>query len=166
MEELREHDVPSQLAKLGLNLQQGYQKIAAETGLDGYTACKGHPSRTIVTFNHPEHDPLIMKSLVQQEMIRRGVLWSGFHNLSYSHTKDDIHYMLGAYREVLGGLKEALDQDKLLDRLVGEPVQPVFRKVGDFNTKPKPIVQVPTSLEVSSETARASIENLAGGMES
>ena len=37
-----------------------------------------------------------MKSLVQQELIKRGILWSGFHNMCYSHTEADLDYTLEA----------------------------------------------------------------------
>jgi hypothetical protein len=77
-----------------------------------------------------------MKSLVQQELIKRGVLWSGFHNMCYAHTDEDIAYTLAAYREVLAILRQAVGENALADYLHGEPVQPVFRKTGDFNSKP------------------------------
>ena len=78
-----------------------------------------------------------MKSLVQQEMIRRGILWGGFHNMSFSHTDADIAYTLAAYREVLPILKKAVEEKTVRSTLRGEPVEPVFRKTSNFNLKPK-----------------------------
>jgi hypothetical protein len=78
-----------------------------------------------------------MKSLVQQEMIRRGVLWGGFHNMSYSHTDEDVAHTLAAYREVLPILKRAVEEKSVRSQLRGEPVEPVFRRTGNFNIKPK-----------------------------
>jgi hypothetical protein len=82
-------------------------------------------------------NPLEMKSLVQQEMIKRGILWGGFHNMSFSHTDEDVEYTLKAYRDVLPILKKAVDEKNVHGYLKGEPVEPVFRKVTNFNTKPK-----------------------------
>jgi hypothetical protein len=78
-----------------------------------------------------------MKSLVQQEMIKRGVLWGGFHNVSFSHSDADVQHTLDAYAEVLPILKTALQEGDVRGRLRGEPVEPVFRKTSQFNTKPK-----------------------------
>jgi len=81
-------------------------------------------------------DPLVMKSFVQQELIKRGVLWSGFHNLAAAHTDDDIAYLLRVYGEVLPLLREALEGRRLGDSLHGAPVEAVFRKTTGFNLKP------------------------------
>ena len=77
-----------------------------------------------------------MKSLVQQEMIRRGVLWSGFHNICFSHRDEDIEYILNVYSEVLHVLKDAVSEGNVRGYIEGDPVEPVFRKTADFNIKP------------------------------
>lgn len=68
--------------------------------------------------------------------MKRGVLWAGFHNMSFSHSADDVDYTLNAYREVLGLLKEAVIAGDLASRLKGKPVEAVFRKINNFNMKP------------------------------
>ena len=73
---------------------------------------------------------------MQQEMIKRGVLWQGFHNMSFSHSDVDVDYTIKALEESLSILKKAVDGNKLKESLRGEPVQPVFRKVDNFNMKP------------------------------
>jgi hypothetical protein len=91
-----------------------------------------------VTFDAAAGDPLEMKSLVQQELIRRGILWSGFHNMSFAHSDADVALALDVYREVLPILREAVADGDVRGRLRGEPVAPVFRRTGDFHTKPAP----------------------------
>jgi hypothetical protein len=78
-----------------------------------------------------------MKSLVQQELLRRGILWSGYHTISYSHTREDIAYALDAYREVLPLLDQAVRGGTIFDELRGARVEPVFRRTGNFNIKPR-----------------------------
>jgi glutamate-1-semialdehyde aminotransferase len=134
--ELRAKDVPGHLARQGKKVREGYLAIARELGID-YTGCAGLDCRTIVTFDAKAGDPLLMKSLVQQELLRRGVLWGGFHNVSFSHSDDDVAHTLAAYREALGVLKAAVADGKLREAIRGEPVEPVFRKTSNFNTKPK-----------------------------
>lgn len=134
--EMIEKNVPAQLAKQGNKLKVGYNKISEELGMD-YTKCSGFDCRTIMTFDASAANPLEMKSLVQQEMIKRGILWAGFHNISFSHTDEDIEYTLKAYKEVLPILKKAVEEKNVRGYLRGEPVEPVFRKVSNFNMKPK-----------------------------
>jgi glutamate-1-semialdehyde aminotransferase len=127
--------VPEFLARQGKKLREGYNNIAAGLGMT-YTACVGFDCRTIITFAPSAGNPLELKSLVQQEMIKRGILWSGFHNMSFSHSDEDIRHTLAAYGEVLPLLKDAVDQGAVRQLLRGEPVEPVFRRTGNFNLKP------------------------------
>jgi glutamate-1-semialdehyde aminotransferase len=133
--ELINKQVPNHLNDKGKLLREGYNLLVNEFELP-YTKCIGYNFRSMVTFNHPSIDPLLMKSLVQQEMIKRGILWSGFHNISFSHSDEDINYTLKVYEEVLNILKDAVDNDKVSELLKGKSVQPVFRKTNNFNMKP------------------------------
>lgn len=123
------------LNTLGGKLKDGYNNIALELGMD-YTKAVGYNFRSMVTFDEKAGDPLILKSFVQQELIRRGILWSGMHNMCYSHSNIDVEYTLSAYCEVLLLLKEAVEKGTVSDQIKGIPVQPTFRKTSDFNTKP------------------------------
>lgn len=134
--ELRDKNVPYHLAKQGKKLKDGYNQIAQELGIS-YTKCSGFDCRTIISFDASAENPLEMKSLVQQEMIKRGILWGGFHNMSYSHSNEDVEYTLKVYREVLPILKKAVEEKNVKGYLRGEPVEPVFRKTSNFNVKPK-----------------------------
>lgn len=134
--ELRDKDVPADLARKGQRLMDGYNDIATELGIRDVTHCKGHPARGMIVFDDKQGQSLLMKSFVQQELIRRGILWSGFHNMCYSHTEPDLDYTLAAYNEVLSELKSALEAGDLASRLRGTPVQPVFRRTDSFNLKP------------------------------
>jgi glutamate-1-semialdehyde aminotransferase len=134
--ELRDKEVPEFLHRQGNRIKQGYNRIAAELGMD-YTWCSGFGCRTLVNFDAATGSPLEMKSLLQQELLRCGVLWSGFHNVSFSHDDGDVNYALDAYREALPLVKEAVESGNIRGFLRGEPVEPVFRRAGNFNTKPK-----------------------------
>lgn len=133
--EMKEKNVQAYLDKQGAKLKDGYNKIAEELGLD-YTKASGYNWRSIISFDAKAGDPLILKSLVQQEMIKRGVLWGGFHNMSFSHSDEDIEHTLNAYKEVLPILKKAVEDGNVKEMLRGKPVQPVFRKTDNFNMKP------------------------------
>jgi glutamate-1-semialdehyde aminotransferase len=134
IEEIRARRVPEHLERQGRKLQDGYNALAAELGLEA-TKCVGLPYRSLVSF--AGKDALLMKSLVQQEMLARGVLWGGFHTMCLSHDDADVERVLGAYREVLPLLAEATRAGDVAARLRGEPVEPVFRKTTNFHTKPR-----------------------------
>lgn len=134
---IRNKNVPDYLSKQGEKLKTGYNKIAEELGMN-YTKCSGYDCRTIVTFDASAGNPLEMKSLVQQEMVKRGVLWGGFHNMCFSHSFEDIEYTLKAYKDVMPILKKAVEEKNVKAYLKGEPVEPVFRKTTNLqHSKPK-----------------------------
>jgi glutamate-1-semialdehyde aminotransferase len=135
IQELKDKNVPDYLNEKGALLKNGYNEIASKLGMT-YTKATGYNWRSLITFDEKAGDPLLQKSLVQQEMIKRGVLWSGFHNMSYSHKDEDINYTLSVYETVLPILKKAVEQNNIKELLKGEPVQPVFRKTDNFNMKP------------------------------
>jgi glutamate-1-semialdehyde aminotransferase len=139
--ELRKHRVPERLETLGGTLRDGYNAVTGELGLAGFTRAVGYGARSMVVFEAKEQaagqNPLLLKSVLQQEMIKRGVLWAGFNTLCLAHTGADAAHVLDAYRASLGVLRDALAGKTLAATLRGEPVEPVFRRTGNFNVKPK-----------------------------
>jgi glutamate-1-semialdehyde aminotransferase len=132
---LQKENVLSQINNNGSILKEAYNNLVNEYQLS-FTKCVGYGFRTNITFNPSLDNPLLVKSLMQQEMIKRGVLWSGFHNLSYSHSYKDICHIISVYNEVLPIIKEAVESGNVEKFLSGPPVEPVFRKTNNFNTKP------------------------------
>ena len=135
---IKEKNVPQFLSTQGQKLKSGYNQIVKDLDMD-FTKCSGYNCRTIISFDAKACNPLYMKSLVQQEMIKRGILWGGFHNMCFSHSDTDVEYTLKAYRDVLPILKKAVNVGDVKGYLKGEPVEPVFRKTGNFNVKPKTV---------------------------
>jgi len=135
IEELKEKNVPKFLDEQGAKLKNGYNSIAQKLGID-FTKAIGYNWRSMATFDEKAGGPLLQKSLMQQEMIKRGVLWQGFFNMSFSHSNEDVEYTLQALAASLEILKNAVETNQLKAMLKGEPVQPVFRKVDNFNMKP------------------------------
>lgn len=133
---LRDNDVPRRIEELGSLLRDGLNTLIRDLEIP-FVSCKGLGTRTLVAFDGSVADPLVMKSFVQQEMIARGILWGGFHNMSYAHSTADVAYTLEVYRDVLNLLKEAVIRGDLTSQLRGAPVEPVFRRTGNFNTKPR-----------------------------
>ena len=77
---------------------------------------------------HPAPPNRLAKSLFQQECLQRGILFSGGHNLSFSHSAEDIDYTLRVYRTALEIVADAIEQGNVDARLNGKPVESVFRR--------------------------------------
>jgi glutamate-1-semialdehyde 2,1-aminomutase len=137
--ELRDKNVPQYLDEKGGLMKDGYNAIAIETGMDIYTRCIGYNCRSMVTFTPEAGNGLEVKTLMQQEMIKRGVLWAGFHNMCFSHSDEDIAYTLSAYRDVMPIMKEAIESGNVKSYLHGEVLEAAFRKVSNYNIKPKTV---------------------------
>jgi glutamate-1-semialdehyde 2,1-aminomutase len=135
--ELIDKNVTQYLDEKGALLKDGYNQIAIEMGMDKYTRCIGFNCRTMVTFTPEAGNSLEVKTVMQQEVIKRGVLWAGFHNMCYSHSDEDIQYTLSAYRDVMPVVKEAIESGDIKKYLKGEVLEAVFRKVSNYNIKPK-----------------------------
>jgi glutamate-1-semialdehyde 2,1-aminomutase/spore coat polysaccharide biosynthesis protein SpsF len=127
---MREKNVIAYLWEVGRGLQDGFNRLASDYGVRSYVECVGLPPRSFVAFHDVGKTPaLLVKSLFQQEAIKRGVLFSGAHCLCYSHTAQDMEYTLGAYQEAFDVLVRAIREGNIEEMIEGRPVQPVFRAV-------------------------------------
>jgi glutamate-1-semialdehyde aminotransferase len=133
--EMKEKNVAGHLALQGKKLKNGFNSLSEYYDMD-YIKCSGYNWRSIISFDSKAGNPLEMKSLLQQEMIKRGVLWGGFHNMCYSHSDSDVSYTLDAYKDALPMLKKAVEEGDIKKYMYGKPVEPVFRKTSNFNMKP------------------------------
>ncbi|MBI3066873.1 MAG: aminotransferase class III-fold pyridoxal phosphate-dependent enzyme [Deltaproteobacteria bacterium] len=129
MMEIAEKEVIAHLWEQGGRLKDGTNVLAREFGLERFVGCLGLPPRTVVSFfDESGRESLLIKSLFQQECLKRGVLFSGGHNLCFSHTASDIDTTLRVYRSALEFVARAIQDGRVRERLEGEPVRAVFRK--------------------------------------
>ncbi|MEW6410564.1 MAG: aminotransferase class III-fold pyridoxal phosphate-dependent enzyme, partial [Nitrospirota bacterium] len=137
--EIKGKDVIKHIWRLGRILKDGYNELSKKHGLESYTSCIGLPPRTVITFtphisisagfkDAQGNESLEMKTLFQQETIKRGILFSGSQNICYSHSDEDIDYTLKVYDEAFKVLSRAIEDGDFMKYIEGEIVQPVFRK--------------------------------------
>ena len=133
---IQRENVPGHLAEMGSLLKQNFNALADQFGLTDFIRCVGYPCRSIVTFDGlGRFDSLEIKSYFQQELLRRGILWAGYHALSFSHQKNDIELTLNAFEGTMRLFRKIVDGTQSLRSLIeGEPVKQVFRNVADFNS--------------------------------
>jgi glutamate-1-semialdehyde 2,1-aminomutase/spore coat polysaccharide biosynthesis protein SpsF len=126
---IRTGEVIPHIWRQGTRLRDGYNALADEAGLRDHTRCIGLPPRTVLTFTDRRgQESLAMKSLFQQEMVRRGILNTGGFNLCFRHSDADVDRTLEACRAALRVLAEAVEADNVEARLRGPVIQPVFRR--------------------------------------
>jgi glutamate-1-semialdehyde aminotransferase len=125
---LAREPVHEHLWRLGERLRRGVCEAIDDHDLGEWVTCLGAAPWTIVSVREPDPSgtALPAKSLVQQEMIKRGVLFNGSNFISYAHTEADIDLAIAAYRDAFEVLASALP-DKLESYLEGTPVTAAFR---------------------------------------
>ncbi|HYM54795.1 MAG TPA: aminotransferase class III-fold pyridoxal phosphate-dependent enzyme [Solirubrobacteraceae bacterium] len=120
--------VHEHLWRLGRRLQEGVASAIERHGLNDWVGCSGAAPWTIVSVREPNGDgaTLPAKSLLQQEMVKRGVLFNGSNFISYAHTDADIDAAIEAYGAAFEVLAGALPDD-IEARLEGPALTPAFR---------------------------------------
>ncbi|MGH2870131.1 MAG: aminotransferase class III-fold pyridoxal phosphate-dependent enzyme, partial [Solirubrobacteraceae bacterium] len=119
--------VNEHLWQRGRQLQEGIARSLERHGLTEWVTCSGAAPFTIVAVREPVPGGVLpAKTLLQQELLKRGVLFNGTHLLSYAHGEADIAEALEAYHGALAVLASALP-DRLEEFLEAEPLSPVFR---------------------------------------
>lgn len=128
IQEIKEKNVIKHIWRQGNKIKDGYNKLANDFGIGNFTMCIGWGPRTIIQFiDENGKDWLELKSLFQQEVIKRGILWI-YHMISYSHSDEDVQKTLKAYVEVMSILKKAINEKNVDKYLIGEKLQPAFRR--------------------------------------
>ena len=126
--QMRTQPVIRHLWAQGKQLLDGFNVLARYLGMEGHALCVGLPPRTMIRFSDEAgRESLALKSLFQQECCKRGVLFTGVHNLCWGHGQVEIDHTLQVYRDALRIAAEALREGDVERRLEGPPLQPVFR---------------------------------------
>lgn len=113
---------------LGDRFISGVNAILSSKGLGDYLNIVGFNwSVGLVVKNKNKQPDMFYRTLFMQEMIKRGVLYQGIFSPCYSHTKQDVDYILSAFDESCDVFKKALE-DGYENYLVGPEIKPVFRK--------------------------------------
>lgn len=129
IKEIRDKRVPDFLRNIGGLLKDELNQLIKDHKLEDFMSCVGYPCRTLLNLNPNVSEPLSIYAYLQQELLRYGILWSKFHNMTYSFTEADIDYTLRAYDEILGLCKLRLEQGDVASHLLGRPMDVVFRPV-------------------------------------
>ena len=128
IQEIEKKRVIEYIWREGKFLQDGTAKLIKKHGLDDIVQVVGKPCWQVVKIHGAfGYSDLEIKSYIQQELLQRGFLWHGQHNMSFSHTRKDIKGLLGAYDAIFGALRELLQEKRLRQALRGKPITNIFK---------------------------------------
>ncbi len=125
--ELKDKKVPEYLDKIGSRLKDGLNSLIEKHNLTEYMVCGGFPCRTILSLKATISNPLSIYAYIQQELLKCGILWSKFHNMTYAFTAEDVDYTLEVYEHVFPKLADIIKNGDVATHLIGKPMDVVFR---------------------------------------
>lgn len=129
LDKVRRDRVIETIAARGTQVIEGVQERIDRHGCGAFLTISGHPSWSfLVISDHPNASQYEIKTLYLQEVLDRGILTIGTHNMSFAHSEADVDRLLGVYDEVFPILRDALHgKGGVVDRLRCEPLQPLFK---------------------------------------
>ena len=124
--EIREKSVIKKIWETGGILFNGMNKMSNEKEVD--IKVIGYPVRMkFVCKDKNGNDSLEIKSLLLQELIKRGIfMHPSINYISFSHKKEDISKTLAAFAEAISIVKKAINEDDVNSYLKGIPCKPVY----------------------------------------
>jgi len=129
IKEFKKHNIVEYINNFGARVIDICQQLVSKHNLELYVQVI--PSKWMPAFVFKNADGQAcagLRTLVMQEMIKRGILFQGVFIISYSHTEEDLFYFCKAFDEVLKLYKQAVAEgyDKYL---IGDKAEAVFRKI-------------------------------------
>jgi len=128
IDKMRREPVIETLWKTGTTLAEGTQSRIDLHGLGEVLALAGKPPWMLWQIaEHTNGSKAEIRTLLMKELIARGVLTLGSHNVCYAHNEADIQKVLSAYDAALRCLADALGRGRMVEALNGPAIEPVFR---------------------------------------
>ncbi len=122
--------VHDQLWEQGERIIDGFNQQASQYELGQHMRCVGYGPRSVLQFTTPDgEEDVVLKTLFQQEYMRRGILTCNCHNMCLAHTGEVVDQLLGVYDDVMELVGDlVLGGEDLRSHVEGELPQPVFRR--------------------------------------
>ncbi|MCX8060021.1 MAG: aminotransferase class III-fold pyridoxal phosphate-dependent enzyme, partial [Aquificaceae bacterium] len=127
IEYMREHRVIDHIWKQGKKLKEGIEELIQDKEMEDIAFVKGYPVRFVLDFFGEES--LKLKTLFQQECAKRGLIFTGAHNMALPHDDEVVQKTLEVYDQVLDIVKFAVEYSMVDELLEGRVLEPVFRKM-------------------------------------
>jgi glutamate-1-semialdehyde 2,1-aminomutase len=113
--------------QIGKLIHNGIKSIVQKYSMQEYVKvfeCDWLPG---IDFLSRNENPMVYKTIIIQEMIKRLVMFQGVFVPCFRHTEDDVNQFCIAFEESIIYLKNYIELGG--PGLIGNPVKPVFRKI-------------------------------------
>ena len=128
LKKIKNDNIVERLAEIGQLIIDSVGDLIVQSKVDDFIQIKGHPSWShLIIKDTKNYTSWEIKTLLFQEMFKRGVLSIGSHNISYSHSEEDVSSLLNAYKEVFYIIYLAVHKGKMSKLLEVEPLRPLFK---------------------------------------
>jgi glutamate-1-semialdehyde 2,1-aminomutase/spore coat polysaccharide biosynthesis protein SpsF len=125
---IQREPVIEKIWNIGKKIKSGINDRIKKYKLSGVVTVCGSPPWSMVNFNkYKDISSDAIKTFFIVEMLKKGILTFGTHNISYAHTADDIDNMLSAYDYVFNLISIELEKGVLEKNLEVPVIQPVFQ---------------------------------------
>ena len=121
---MKRDNVQKHLMDCGCQVQEGWKKYAQKYGIN--IKVTGIPPLSHITF---VDDPLVLKTLFTQEMLRRGILAKDSYYASYAHKQEHIDYYFEAVDEVFSIMADAIKRGNAKELLLGPVCMTGFQRL-------------------------------------
>lgn len=120
---LEEQNFWAHQERVGKSLIEGYAAARAENGMSSYTRILGMPHFTVVQWDDQAHG-----TLFQQEMLRRGVLFTGSQFPCLAHHEAAINQTVRAYGEAMRITADAIKTGTVEKKLECKVNKTLFKR--------------------------------------
>jgi len=128
IDKYKDKNVAGYFHEIGSYLIQKLNQLVVNEGLEDYFGILGHSSWSFLHIKEQKkYNAFEIKTFFMQEMLKRGILTMGSHNLSFSHSKVDVDRLIEAYTEVLPMIVLHIKSGDLLENICGDILQPLFK---------------------------------------
>lgn len=125
---LRREPVIATMKQRGSRILSEVAKLIDKHDIGHFTSVSGHPTWSFLLFRDiVGTNAFEIKTLWMQEIMERGLLSFGTHNLSYAHSEADVDALVAAYEAIFPILRRAVDHRAVRQYLKCEPLEPLFR---------------------------------------
>jgi glutamate-1-semialdehyde 2,1-aminomutase len=128
MTKLQQEPVIETMRSQGQKVVTGVKNLIERCQVRHILSISGNPTWSFLLIKDvPPYSQWQIKTLFLQEVFARGILTLGSHNISYSHSDDDIEKLLAIYEDVFLILQDAIDNCVLEKYLKCQSLEPLFK---------------------------------------
>jgi glutamate-1-semialdehyde 2,1-aminomutase len=128
LEKLQREPVVAHLKKVGTELIVGLKRLIENHNFSHVFAVEGYPVWSFFTIKDTEDfSSWEIKTLLLQEMFKKGIYTIGTHNMSYAHTSNHVNELLKAYDAFFLLFVKATAERNILRYIKGKVLEPLFK---------------------------------------